>query len=242
MTDTMALWKGSHWLSNTPRLFAQRVFKEEWEAAVAHRGSKLWIHNAMEAGERLKESGMQPGFELFFAGLHEAGKLEQPKLDLLKRATEEVRKRLRTGQYRAFGFDRPRTLETQPVLLPREVWSSDKSLEESKVTFQSLTFIDVRVRMVSEERDQLLKTHYDVPAVKAGRPTVGPAIEAAFDALHKIGEIDPTASQKYHFPKIRTWIERNEIDVNIPPEGISDKTISKFFSPLFKRLKERDDL
>ncbi|MBO9403433.1 hypothetical protein [Shimia sp. R9_3] len=242
MTDTMALWKGSHWLSNTPRLFAQRVFKEEWEAAVAHRGSKLWIHNVMEAGERLKENGMQPGLELLVSGLQEADELARPKRELLERATEEVRKRLRTGQYRAFGFDRPRTLDTQPVQLPAEVWTSNKSLEKSEVTFQSLTFIDVRVRMVSVERDPLLKAQYEVPAVKAGRPTVGPAIEAAFDALHKIGEIDPTASQKHHFPKIRTWIERNEIDVNIPPEGISDKTISKFFSPLFKRLKEKDDL
>ncbi|MBO9403224.1 hypothetical protein [Shimia sp. R9_3] len=238
MTDTMALWKGSHWLSNTPKLFAQRAFKEEWEAAVAHRGSKLWIHNVMEAGERLKEQGMQPGLELLASGLQEADELARPKRELLERATEEVRKRLRTGQYRAFGFDRPRTLDTQPVQLPTEVWTSNKSLDETKVRFQSMVFTDVRVRMVREDNDPLLAAGLAHSQSKPGRPTIKDDVEFVFTTMENRGLVDVKRPANSHYDIVRRLLSEFFPDQYVDPDKPTNEGIRPHFTPLFKELKK----
>ncbi len=156
-----------------------------------------------------------------------------PQTDLLKRAEQQITNYLLDGTYRGYGFDRPRTLETEPVRIPAECWKGPISWVGNELSYQSLKFSQVRVRMMPEDRDPILKKPFEAPAPKAGRRTVGPAIQAAFQALLKFKEIDPAASQMSHYPKVKKWLEMHHAELNIPPASISDKTVQKYFSPLF---------
>ncbi|WP_170576429.1 hypothetical protein [Ruegeria atlantica] len=241
MTDYIELWKRSHWLCNSAKTYATHFFKDEWQAAVDYRGDQPWMKILEKSAHEARASGKDTidTIQHTLGALYEINK---PQADLLERARQQITNYLLDGTYRGFGFDRPRTLDTGPVLIPAECWKGAVSWAGNEVQFQSLKFNEVRVRMMREHLDPILKKPFEVPVAKAGRPTVGPAIEAAFHALLKIGEIDPSASQKSHYPKVRKWIESDYADLNIPPASISDKTIHKFFSPLFKSLTAPSNL
>lgn len=237
MTDYMELWKCSFWLSDCPRSYAAHFYKKDWEAAKAHEGSQHWFEDLKDAAEEGKSQGYE-GFELFAYSAAKVGDLGKPKHELLEKCTHELIQKLKSGKYRAFGFDRPRTLDLNPVQIPREAWARVTRLDDNRLAYQSLQFVDVRVRMMREEVDPILKQPLEAPVAKAGRPTVAPAIEAAFHALNKIKEIDLSASQMSHYPKVRKWLEMNGTNLPVPADKISSETIRRIISPLFKELKE----
>ncbi|WP_170328625.1 hypothetical protein [Ruegeria arenilitoris] len=238
MTDNMELWKKSHWLSKSKKSYAQHFFRDEWQAIVENGGDVPWhelFRTSMEDTKASGKLGME-AFEHFAGRIHEK---ENPRTKLLERAEHEIKKYLLDGTYRGYGFDRPRNLETEPVLIPAECWKGVVSWADNEVSYQSLKFREVRVRMMRENRDPILKKPFEAPVRKVGRPTVGPAIEEAFHALLKIKEIDPAASQMSHYPKVKKWLEIHHADLNVPPASISDKTIQKYFSLLFNTLRKK---
>lgn len=233
----MELWKCSFWLSDCPRTYAAHIYKKEWKAANDHAGNKLWIEDLKDAAEEGKSQGYE-GLELFAYSAKKLGDLGKPIHELLEKCTQELIQKLKSGRYRAFGFDHPRTLDLKPVQIPKEAWERATKLDDNTLYYQSLKFVDVRVRMVREEADPILKKPFDLPVAKGGRPTVAPAIENAFHALNKIGQIDLSASLMSHYPKVKKWLELNCTDLPVPADKISSETIRRIISPLFRELKE----
>ncbi|WP_171172759.1 hypothetical protein [Ruegeria sp. HKCCA0370] len=230
------LWKQSHWLSASAEAFAKHFYKDEWVEAQNLRGDKHFLQVFCEA---LVEASpeVDDGFDRVKIGAQKLSAVSAPQFELKSRATDEIVKLLRKGVYRAYGFDRPRTLDLEPVQIPREAWNERSVFEKNEVHYQSLRFIGVRVRMMRAENDPLLKAQPCPVPAKAGRPTVAPAIEMAFHALNKMGEIDLSASQMSHYPKVREWLEKNGADLPVPANKISSETIRRIISPLFKELR-----
>ncbi len=237
MTDYIELWKRSHWLSNSAKTYATHFFKDEWQAAVEHRGDQPWMEIFQEKSNVARAAG-KTGWDIAEQLLGEIVVKITPQADLLERAKQQITNYLLDGTYRGYGFDRPRTLDTEPVLLPAECWKGAVSWAGNEVQFQSLKFCEVRIRMMREHLDPILNKPFESPAVKPGRPTVAPAIEAAFYALNKIGQIDPKASLQSHYPKVRKWLELNFPNLPVPADRISSETIRRIISPLFKELRK----
>lgn len=241
MTDDVKLWEKSFWLSKSAETFATHVYKDEWKAALERRGDKLWFEELKASAVEAKESG-KDGLESLHHAVMSLHDKSTPQTNLLARAKETLVVHLLSGTYRGFGFDRPRTLDTNPVRIPAECWKGVVSWSANELSYRSLKFREVRVRMMPEANDPVLKDLYKTAPVKAGRPSVGPDIEAAFHALNKAGEIDPKASQMSHYPKFRRWLELNRPNLPVPPARISNNTLQKFFSPLFNDLKKSHKL
>lgn len=141
------------------------------------------------------------------------------------------------GYLHGFGYVLPRSLTSVPVAIPKEAWKGKCNWTEATLKFRGLEFADVRLT-TNRIRNEILKRGVvdKTPTNRAGRPSVGSAIEAAFHALLKEGEIDSAASQSSHYPKVRTWLELNEKDLSVPPAHISRQTLYRHFSPLFRGL------
>lgn len=232
-SQTSDLWKGSHWLSRSPEVLASRLDEQKWRKAKQTRGDDHPLKIAADAVATASTSGKNPN-EIILAIMDELNAKESPKSKLIDSAKELLLNSLHSGTYRGYGFDRPRTTETEPVLVPAECWRGLVSWHKCKVTFQSLAFTEVRIRMIRERNDPLLKEIYKSVAPKLGRPSVGDDIKLAFYALQKIEEINTDASLTSHYPKIRAWLELNKPNIVIPPVSISDKTMYAHLSKLFK--------
>ncbi|WP_171206140.1 hypothetical protein [Ruegeria sp. HKCCA0235A] len=232
----LEIWKQSHWLSKSAEAFAAHFFKEEWVAAQDLRGDKHWLE---VFGDAMAQASTEvaDGWERAQIGAQKLSEISTPKLELKRRATDEIVKLLRKGVYRAYGFDRPRTLDLEPVQIPQEAWNERFAFEKNEVHHQSLRFIDVRVRMMSAENDPLLKAQpYPVPA-KAGRPSIKEDVEAAFRVLAAQEQIDVSLPAKANIDRVR-----QQMRVAHPQKyPLADKPgyegIRPHFSPLFEDLK-----
>ncbi|WP_155846027.1 hypothetical protein [Celeribacter ethanolicus] len=142
-----------------------------------------------------------------------------------------------SGHLHGFGYELPRSLSSAPVAIPKAAWAGNCDWANGTLSFRGLEFVDVRLT-TNRIRNEILERGVvdKTPTTPAGRPGVGPAIEEAFQTLLQDGQIDVSASQASHYPKIRAWLELNKPDLPVPPAHLSDKTIYKYFSPLFKGL------
>ena len=239
--DTTKIWNRSIWLSNSAHAFASHFYKDEWQAAKRLRGEKVSLQVLHDEALQARSEGIE-GWDALLTGVKKLSDLNTPKEQLLKKASKQILQRLQDGRYRAFGFDRPRTMDTIPVQIPRDAWSDSTSLDSNNLHYQSMTLIDVRIRMAPKSADMEVKKQLLEETKRPGRPSVAPAIKAAFHALNKTGEIDPDASQMSHYPKVRNWLELNYPNLPVPPAHISDNTLQKHFSPLFNTLKKTHKL
>lgn len=225
-------------LSRSDEVYAEHFFKEEWNAACAHRGSNHWLENVAEASQQIPTTPNQSMLERFVQSMHKANELDRPKRALLDKAKQCVSSRLHSGQYRAFGFDRPRTLETQPVQLPKEVWANNPTFAHSKVRFQSMVFTNVRVRMVREDNDPLLTASLAHSHSKPGRPTIKEDVEFVFTAMENRGLVDAKRPANSHFEIVRRLLSKFFPDRYVDPDKPTNEGIRPHFSPLFRELKK----
>ncbi len=141
------------------------------------------------------------------------------------------------GHLHGFGFELPRRVSSAPVAIPKTAWAGQCDWSSGTLSFRGLAFVDIRLTTSRLRNEILERGHVDKTSTNpAGRPGVGAAIVDAFHALHKSGEIDPSASQASHYPKVRAWLELNKPNLSVPPASISDKTLYRHFSPIFKGL------
>lgn len=140
--------------------------------------------------------------------------------------------------YRAHGFDRPRTLELEPVQIPREAWNERFVFEKNEVHCQSLRFIDVRVRMISAANDPLLKAQpFPVP-VKAGRPSIKEDVETAFRVLAAQEQIDVSLPAKANIDRVRQQMRAANPQKYPHADKPGYEGIRLHFAPFFEELKK----
>lgn len=236
----LTLWQRGIYLGKAPFAFAPKAEKEEY--------GRLHDASALQAASEAAQAAAAAKSDIsFLEGLNAAVRGARPiasaRADWDNRMRKFVLHHLKHGNLYAFGFEPPRRMDSQPVEVPATYWSGTIRWDKASLSVQGLEFVEIRI--VSRQlRNQLLERgNVEVTAVSSvGRPTVGPSVQAAFKALEKAGEIDLSASQQSHFPKVRSWLETNFPNLSVPAAKISDKTIHKYFSPLFNDLKKNSNL
>lgn len=176
--------------------------------------------------------------DVFTAAINGAAPKPSPNAMLLEKAGKEILEHLRQGTYRGFGFDRPRSMETIPVAIPKEAWSTNSLHPNNELKFQSLKFVDVRIRMVPASTDPLLANVGDRHAPQVGRPSLKKPIIQAFDALLRNGAINIDAPLKSIWPKIRQNLYETKAALPKPVAELSDETFRRYLSPEIKRLRK----
>lgn len=159
--------------------------------------------------------------------------------DLRNKLQANILSYIANGHLHGFGFEPPRRTVSVPVAIPKDAWAGKCDWEKGTLSFQGLEFVAVRLT-TNRIRNEILERGVvdPTPTKSAGRPSVEKAIEAAFHALHQAGEIDLKASQSSHYPSVRAWLELNEPNLSRSAAQISEKTLYKYFSPLFNDLKK----
>jgi hypothetical protein len=230
----LPLWERGVRLNHAPYSFAPKAEKEEHQRL--HKESAI---EAMAASvENLKAQG-RTGPSVFQEALAGPQKILSARAEWDDRMRKFILHHLKHGNLFAYGFEPPRKMDSLPFEIPASYWNGRVQWDKASLSSQGIELIEICV--VSRQlRDSILNvTDEDQTGSQAaGRPTVGPAIKAAFKSLQEAGEIDINASQQSHYPKVRRWLEQNATNLSVPPSEIAGKTIHKHFSPLFKELRK----
>ena len=234
----LRLWRSSYALSRAAFIFASPEDQAKWKALKDVSAIEAFQAGAVEASKG------QPDFSAaVIQAMKAPSKILRDRAEHTDKLQQDVLKFIEGGLLHGFGFEPPRRLDSVPVPIPKRAWSDHIDWEKNSLTFESMQFVEVRLttnRIRNEilERGQVDKTPVNAP----GRPGVRSDIEDAFQALKDTGSIDPKASQSSHYPRVRAWLERNRPDLDVPPAQMSEKTIHKYFSPLFNELKKNHNL
>lgn len=148
----------------------------------------------------------------------------------------------------ALGFERPRTLNSRPVLVPVDVlaykipkYSSDGlTLRKGRIKIDDVKFVWRRYidQVLNKTKSiEAPKPTIENPVVrkKSGRPSTKETIEKAYKQCNENGEIDFTL-----FKKDAAYIVRSYIQNNLPEDfgtgkGFSIQTVIKYISKEFDR-------
>ena len=151
--------------------------------------------------------------------------LLKERADLEKRLKAEVVMRLRNGGLIGLAFEVPRTLNSEPVTIPRALWLGQIDWRQSTLKHDGLSFVAVRIG----EPEQV-----DLPEpTSPGRPSRRPEIVTAFQQLVAEGAIDHAQSLTSHFPAVRSRVK--EISGDDSDKGLGDKALYATLSPLYER-------
>ncbi|WP_170385464.1 hypothetical protein [Ruegeria atlantica] len=208
--------------------------KERWEklqksSAIGALEDGMTKASAMEADAVTKIQMLLEGPQ----------KILEARNTLRQNLQENILKYIAGSHLHAFGFEPPRRVASTPVAIPKAAWSGRCNWDEGKLSYRGMEFIEVRLTTNRIRNEILERGHVDSTPTRApGRPSVKPDIEAAFHALNKAREIDPTASQMSHYPKVRRWLELHRPDLDVPPAQINSETIRRIISPFFNELKK----
>jgi len=221
-----------------------------WEAYAAPDLKKRWAElqkpsamNAFTEGVAKASVAEADGLAKLQIAFESPQKILSARASLQTTLQNNILRYIADGHLHGFGYELPRKLSGAPVAIPKGAWAGRCDWSAERLSFRGLEFVDIRLT-TNRIRNEILErgTVDATPTRPAGRPSVGPAIEKAFHALNKAGEIDSELSQMSHYPKVRKWLELNYPDLPVPPAHMSGKTIQKYFSPLFKALRDSHKL
>lgn len=229
----LKLWKAGEPLKTSWITYMHPDLKPKWKAAREKSASDAYDQGAAAVAE-LENASVSEKVTLLFSGvqtiLGERGTL---KTEL--RAT--ILRYIETGVLFGYGFEPPRSLNSTPVEIPKSLWRGKCNWDASTLEAQGLKFIEIRLTVAHIRNDILGRGNVDTtPTSATGRPSLGPAIKAAFHALNKAGEINVRLSQSSHYPKVRGWLELNYPNLSVSPASISNNSLQKHFSSLFNEL------
>lgn len=221
-------------LSNSWLTYAHPDLKTEWQDLQKHSPIEALQKDALAASEL--DGDMTAKLTHAFSGF---GKLTGARSDLKNKLQANTLSYVSGGHLHGFGYELPRTVSSVPVAIPKAAWAGKCDWTNGTVSFRGLEFVDVRLTTNRIRNEILERGNVDrTPPRAVGRPSVAKDIMAAIHALHQAGEIDPTASQKSHFPKALQWLELNRPNLDPAPNAISYETFRKQFSPFFNDLKK----
>lgn len=183
--------------------------------------------------------GAQAGLTIA-QSLQDIGDATKPLADAKSEMQAAILRYIGSGDLSGFGFEPPRKIASAPVMIPKAVWAGKLDWDKSTLSKTGLNFIEVRLttrRYWTEiYRPNDLLPPPSVPA--KGRPTVGPYIQQAAQALLSQGKINPALSAKSHFPAIRHWLSQHVQEMPVPPQSLNDETIRQHFAPIFNELRK----
>mgnify|MGYP000005134790 CR=1 FL=1 len=226
------LHKSGATLSKAWLFYAHPDLKSQWEEL-----QKKSAVEAFQSGIEKADAMDGDAMTKLYTALSGSQAILVARGELADRLKANILSYISNGHLHGFGYERPRHLSSAPVAIPKAAWAGKCDWAKDTLSYKGLEFSDVRLTTNRIRNEVLERGVVDKsPTSPAGRPGVGPAIEAAFHALHAAGEINPKESQSSHYPKVRAWLELHHPNLSVPPASLSKKTIYRYFSPLFKGL------
>lgn len=161
----------------------------------------------------------------------------EPRAAITREVDEWIVQQLRSGAIIGLGFEPPRRINSDPILIPKQNWRFGLGPAPEKLSVDGLNFAEIRAlprAMVERiEADWKAATFPPHPAPKRGPRGSAIDLFEAFQALHAAGRIDPQASAMSHYPAIRDWLQHHHPDAGYSATKPSDETIRKTFQPMF---------
>lgn len=160
----------------------------------------------------------------------------------IKRECEDIAlNHLKNGALRAFAFEAPRTLASPAIELPARLWKRQSSFSVSKITFESITFLETRI-IGAKKAAALIQARLPAPeqTKKVGRPSYKADIERAFFALLANNLFDLNQSIRSQTAVIRKWLQESRKDCEYGPDKPGYDLIRKTLSPLIAAEQKRD--
>ena len=214
--------------------YAQPDLKAEWQELQKSSAIEALTKGAEVAANM--EGDAATKFAHAFAG---SQSILSARGNLERRLKANILSYVANGHLHGFGFELPRSLSSVPVTIPKAAWAGKCDWKSGTLSFRGLEFVDIRLTTNRIRNEILERGNVDMNApAPVGRPSVSQDIKDAFNALAASGEIDTAKSLKSHDPKVRHWLELNRPNLHISPKYISNETIRKNISPLFKDLKK----
>lgn len=174
--------------------------------------------------------------DAFSKALKPASVILSQRTNLASEVRDNVLTYLRSQQFLGIGYEAPRKLEDTPKLLPSEFWDGLVNWDRSSLTFQCLSFVDVRI-VVPVWID---KTPSECGSIERtrGRPSVASDLERCFQTLAAEQRFDLNGSMKSNFFIIRDWLKEHLFADGTKEYKISNEGIRKQSSPYFNMLKD----
>ncbi len=205
--------------------FAPDEMRARWEAA--HRN--FWGNDV----KSMLPSGQSSALEITkaFAAAF------KPRQEINKAIDEWVTRQLKSGAIIGLGFEPPRRMNSEPVIIPAACWRNSVRHDSDKLRIDGLIFTETRI--LPRTAAKQIKAAWEIetvpphPAPKRGPRGSAMDIAEAFEALHAAGRIDFNASAKSHYPEIRDWLQYHHPKVGYSAAKPTDETIRKTFQPMF---------
>ena len=219
------LWEKALPVSSGRVRLAPEEMRTRWEAA--HRNPWLEdLRSALPSGQPLA-LGFSNAVAVTF----------EPRKEIDKVIDEWATRHLRSGAIIGLGFEPPRRMNSEPVIIPAACWRYGAQSGSHKLQIDGLTFTEIRI--LPRTAAERIKAGWEIetvpphPAPKRGPRGSATNIAEAFEALHAAGRIDLDASAKSHFPMIRDWLQYHHPKVGYSAAKPTDETIRKTFQPMF---------
>lgn len=225
------LWNAGVPVSTSWEVYAQPELKQAWNAISSQSALEALEQGALNVGDT--DLSLHEKIALASSG---AQKILSERTALMNTLRANILNYIKQGQLFAYGFEQQRTLSSIPIEVPASLWKGKCDWQASKLTAQSLNFIEIRLT-TKRIRDEIMCG--EAPQTKTvGRPSIGAYITAAFAGLNEAGRINTSNSAISHFPMVREWIKNNRPDCHLKANTIGDEGIRAYFAPLFKDLKK----
>lgn len=225
------LWHAGVPVSASWEIYAQPELKQAWKIISSQSALEALKQGALNVG--VNDLPLHEKIALASSG---AQKVLSERTTLMNKLKANILNYIKQGQLFAYGFEQQRTLSSVPIEIPASLWKGKCDWQASKLTAQSLNFIEVRL-ITKRIRDEIMCG--EAPQIKTvGRPSIGIYINAAFAGLNEAGMINTSNSAISHFPMVREWIKNNRPDCHMEASAIGDEGVRAYFAPLFKNLKK----
>ena len=141
---------------------------------------------------------------------------------------------INSAKLRCFAFEYPRQMSSEPVEMFPEHWTHYPLWDTGEFKANGLHLIELRVIESLSE----VKPSNEVEQIAPGRPSIEKYVTSAFHLLRERGKIDTDSSAKSHYPMVRSLLASEFPDRRWSENEPTDEGIRRYFSPLFRKLKE----
>ena len=162
------------------------------------------------------------GIEAIARALEAAAPVHGKKWETIHELNRYFLEKLRSGEFRCFAFEHPRSIHSAPVELKPEHWTAAPDWERGEFKANGLHLVELRFLPASQQ----VPLQQAAEVKKTGRPGFYEDIIAAYLALKESGEFIEkplTAS----VPLINAWIKHNRPTSKVAqkPKGAGEQSI-----------------